>query len=287
MASHQNEVFGPEGAVFTLCPSDHPWDSFLPLLRAHRIEILADVRPLGHQERDARFENVALRTALEGCDISYKSFQSLQYVNWLRESARHWRIGLLCRGGDPSSACHYSVMSRMLSAHGIRTQHLPGQMAWQGGQAQEIPLKPAEIFSIGVTRHSAQEFFGSLKRAGIRRLLDVRLNNWTQLAGFTKRDDLPFFLRELCGAEYVHELLLAPTRELLNDYKRHGGDWKTYERAFLALMAERKVEKQIVPSYFEVPTVLLCYEPEADYCHRRLVLDYLQEKWGCLKITHL
>ena len=144
-----------------------------------------------------------------------------------------------------------------------------------------------EIYSIGFTQSTAAHFFGRLRNAGIKRLLDVRLNNSSQLASFAKRDDLSFFLKELCSAEYLHEPLLAPSQQMLDDYKKARGSWQEYEQRFLALMAERKIEKRIDRRLFETPTVLLCSEPTAEHCHRRLVLDYLQERWGCLKITHL
>lgn len=144
-----------------------------------------------------------------------------------------------------------------------------------------------EIYSIGFTKKTAEQFFGRLREAGIKRLLDVRLNNKSQLAAFTKRNDLPFFLRELCGADYIHEPLLAPTKEILNDYKKRKGSWQEYETRFLALLAERKIEDKIDRNLFEQPTVLLCSEPTAEYCHRRLVLEYLQEKWGDIEIVYL
>lgn len=144
-----------------------------------------------------------------------------------------------------------------------------------------------EVFTTGFTRRSAAEFFGALRRARIKRLLDVRLNNSSQLAGFSKRDDLAFFLTELCDAEYVHEPLLAPTPEMLDAYRKQKGDWATYEQRFLALLAERQVECRLLPHLFAGPTVLLCSEPTADRCHRRLVLEYLAERWGSLRITHL
>lgn len=144
-----------------------------------------------------------------------------------------------------------------------------------------------EIYSIGFTKKTAEQFFGRLREAGIKRLLDVRLNNKSQLAAFTKRNDLPFFLRELCGADYIHEPLLAPTKEILNDYKKRKGSWQEYETRFFALLAERKIEDKIDRNLFEQPTVLLCSEPTAEYCHRRLVLEYLQEKWGDIEIVYL
>jgi uncharacterized protein (DUF488 family) len=118
-------------------------------------------------------------------------------------------------------------------------------------------------------------------------LVDVRLNNVSQLAGFTKREDLQFFLREICGAEYIHEPLLAPTQEMLDAYKKQKGAWADYEHEFLALMAQRKIEERIGRDLFAVPAVLLCSEPTPEHCHRRLVVEYLRSKWGDLQVKHL
>ncbi len=144
-----------------------------------------------------------------------------------------------------------------------------------------------EVYTIGFTQTTAGEFFERLKQAGIRRLVDVRLNNVSQLAGFAKRDDLKYFLKQICGAEYIHESLLAPTKEILDAYKKEKGSWQQYERLFLELMADRKIEVALGPDLFDVPTVLLCSEPTAEHCHRRLVLEYLQDKWGDLSVVHL
>ena len=144
-----------------------------------------------------------------------------------------------------------------------------------------------EIYSIGFTQKTAEQFFALLRRAGIRRLIDVRLNNVSQLAGFSKREDLQFFLKEICGADYRHEPLLAPTPEILDGFKKKKGAWPDYESKFNALMAERKIEDNIERELFRIPTVLLCSEPTAEHCHRRLVLEYLRDKWNDLTITHL
>jgi len=144
-----------------------------------------------------------------------------------------------------------------------------------------------EVCTIGFTQKTAEQFFTLLRRAGIRQLLDVRLNNVSQLAGFTKREDLRFFLREICGADYRHEPLLAPTQEILDTYKKSKGPWLDYEKKFLALMTGRKIEDRIDRTLFSVPTALLCSEPTAEHCHRRLVLEYLRDKWGDLEIIHL
>jgi len=145
-----------------------------------------------------------------------------------------------------------------------------------------------EIFTIGFAQTPAAEFFGKLKRSGVRRLLDVRLNNTSQLAAYAKRDDLKFFLRAICDADYEHEPLLAPTHEMLDAYKKHKGSWQAYEDQFLALMAERRIEQQLDRRRFvQVPTVLLCSEHTAEHCHRRLVLEYLNSKWSDVVPVHL
>jgi uncharacterized protein (DUF488 family) len=144
-----------------------------------------------------------------------------------------------------------------------------------------------EVYTIGFTQTRAAEFFGKLKQAGIRRLVDVRLNNVSQLAGFAKRDDLRYFLSEICEAEYVHEPQLAPSQEILDAYKKRKGSWEDFERRFLELMADRQIETVIAPSLFDVPTVLLCSEHTADRCHRRLILEYLDSQWGNVRAIHL
>ena len=144
-----------------------------------------------------------------------------------------------------------------------------------------------EIYTIGFTQTTAEHFFGRLRDAGIRRLLDVRLKNSSQLAGFAKAKDLPYFLRELAVVEYEHEPLLAPTRELLDDLKKRKGSWESYEAGFRDLMAERRIESVLKQEDFEVPTVLLCSEATPERCHRRLVCEYLAEHWPGLGTNHL
>jgi hypothetical protein len=114
----------------------------------------------------------------------------------------------------------------------------------------------------------------------------VRLKNASRLAGFARRADLPFFLKELCGAEYLREPRLAPTREILDAYRK-GGGWPDYERAFLELLQERRIEETLDRNIFDVPTVLLCSEAGPQHCHRRLVLEYLEREWGGIRAVHL
>jgi uncharacterized protein (DUF488 family) len=144
-----------------------------------------------------------------------------------------------------------------------------------------------EIYSIGFTQKSASQFFGTLKAHGIERLLDVRLNNTSQLAGFAKQADLAYFLREICHCAYEHEPLLAPEQPMLDAYKKLKGDWDTYAQSFNRLMRTRQIESAISRQSFAQRTVLLCSEATAEHCHRRLVLEYLQGHWDGVIIRHL
>lgn len=143
-----------------------------------------------------------------------------------------------------------------------------------------------KIYTIGFTQTSAEEFFGKLIRAGVRKIVDARLNNSSQLAGFTKKDDLKYFLQAIGNIEYVHMPLLAPSEEILAEYKKKTGDWPTYEEKFLALMEERRIENVVSPGELD-RTCLLCSEHLPKRCHRRLVAEYLKNKWGNVEIEHL
>jgi uncharacterized protein (DUF488 family) len=144
-----------------------------------------------------------------------------------------------------------------------------------------------KLYTIGFTKKSAAQFFSKLKIAGAKRIVDVRLNNSSQLAGFAKQSDLVFFLKEINGMDYVHLPELAPTKDILDAYKKHKGDWGVYEVAFMELMRKREIEKRVDPEVLE-QGCLLCSEHEPHHCHRRLVAEYLNEEWGGgLTVSHL
>jgi len=143
-----------------------------------------------------------------------------------------------------------------------------------------------KIFTIGFTKKSAESFFTKLQRAGVKRLVDVRLNNVSQLAGFTKRDDLRYFTKVICNIDYVHLPDLAPTQDILDAYKKHKGDWGLYERQFLELMTMRRIEDKVSREMLD-GACLLCSEDKPHHCHRRLVAEYLKEKWGDVEIVHI
>ena len=142
-------------------------------------------------------------------------------------------------------------------------------------------------YTIGFTKKNAEVFFKFLNENDVKRLIDVRLNNVSQLAGFAKRDDLRFFLAEICGAEYLHLPDLAPTKDILDAYKKKGMSWERYEDQFLNLMARRNIERTIDKSILD-QGCLLCSEHEPHHCHRRLVVEYLNDSWGSiLQVKHL
>jgi uncharacterized protein (DUF488 family) len=144
-----------------------------------------------------------------------------------------------------------------------------------------------KIFTIGFTKKSAETFFTRLQKSGAKRLVDVRLNNVSQLAGFAKRDDLRYFTKQLCGIEYLHLTALAPTAGILDPYKKaKNGDWNLYEGQFLDLMRARRIEETISPEMID-GGCLLCSEEKPHHCHRRLVAEYLKEKWGDVEIEHI
>ncbi|CAM00214.1 hypothetical protein SACE_0878 [Saccharopolyspora erythraea NRRL 2338] len=125
-----------------------------------------------------------------------------------------------------------------------------------------------------------------MRASGATTLVDIRLNNVSQLAGFAKRDDLRYFLGELCGMSYTHRPDLAPTQPMLDDYKKQRTGWAMYENRFLELMEQRRIEDAVPREQFG-NAVLLCSEDKPHHCHRRLVAEYLAQHWDNVAIEHL
>ena len=142
------------------------------------------------------------------------------------------------------------------------------------------------VFTIGFTKKPAREFFDILQKARVKKVVDIRLNNVSQLAGFTKKDDLAYFLEAIAGIGYEHRPELAPTKEILDGYKKKQLNWAEYEERFANLVAERQIENVLKPGDLD-NACLLCSEPKADKCHRRLVAEYLRNMWGNVEIHHL
>jgi uncharacterized protein (DUF488 family) len=147
--------------------------------------------------------------------------------------------------------------------------------------------KSLNLFTIGFTQKTAEQFFETLIKAGVKRVIDTRLNNVSQLAGFSKKPDLEYFLQKVCGIEYIHILDLAPTKNILDEYKQKRINWAIYEERFNQLITQRQIEKKVSPHLLD-EACLLCSEAKPHNCHRRLVAEYLQNKLDtAIKIHHL
>ena len=143
-----------------------------------------------------------------------------------------------------------------------------------------------KLFTIGFTKKSAEEFFTQLQNAGVTRIVDIRLNNTSQLAGFTKARDLKYFLKEICNIEYIHKPEFAPTKSILDAYKKKEIDWEEYERQFRELITARQIENLVTREQID-NACFLCSESTPEKCHRRLVAQYLQDHWNDDLLHHI
>lgn len=144
-----------------------------------------------------------------------------------------------------------------------------------------------DIFTIGFTKKTAEHFFKVLSKSGVKTVIDTRLNNASQLAGFAKRKDLEYFLKTIGNIDYIHVLDFAPTKDILDDYKKKIIDWNTYENKFNSLIVQRQIESKLEPQILD-HACLLCSEAKPHHCHRRLVAEYFQQKLtDVVKIHHL
>jgi uncharacterized protein (DUF488 family) len=145
-----------------------------------------------------------------------------------------------------------------------------------------------KLYTIGFTQKRAETFFELLRQNGVHRLVDIRLHPGGQLSGFAKQEDLPYFLAHLAGGcKYIHLPELAPTQDILSEYRADGG-WARYERRFVELMNERSIPQGLNQADFaSMPSCLLCSESTPEKCHRRLVAERLASTWPDVEIIHL
>ena len=142
------------------------------------------------------------------------------------------------------------------------------------------------LYTIGFTKKTAEEFFENLIKNKVKTVIDTRLNNVSQLAGFSKKKDLAYFLKTICNINYIHLVELAPEKTILNDYKKKKIDWETYENQYLQLITKRQIETKVSPEII-ADSCFLCSEATPHHCHRRLAAEYLQKQWGNILIKHL
>lgn len=132
------------------------------------------------------------------------------------------------------------------------------------------------LYTIGFTKKSAEKFFSLLKKADVKKIVDIRINNASQLAGFAKGSDLQFFVKAILGAEYIHITDLSPTKELLKSYQDKEIDWAGYVRIFSSLLKERHIKDKYKVEDFD-NCCFLCTEDTPEQCHRRLVVEYFRD----------
>jgi len=142
------------------------------------------------------------------------------------------------------------------------------------------------LYTIGFAKKNAEQFFNLFKTNKVRTVIDVRLNNISQLAGFTKKDDLKYFLEEICSIDYLHRPDFAPTKDILKAYKKKEISWPIYEEKYLDLLTQRQVLQKTELEALDM-SCLLCSEPRPDHCHRKLLAEYIRDMKGNIIIKHL
>ena len=146
--------------------------------------------------------------------------------------------------------------------------------------------KQPVLYTIGFTQKSAEQFFNLLRTSGVKKVIDVRLENTGQLAGFSKKDDLRFFLKEICQCGYEHRPNWAPTKDLLKRYQDKQTPWNDYETEFAGIMQARDAMANLELAAVE-DCCLLCSEPTPEHCHRRLLAERIKMKFPNIRIIHL
>ena len=214
--------------------------------------------------------------------------------------ARQQRTAIMCSEEDPRRCHRLHLVAQTLTASGIAVYHIRHRGPLEVGlfdvaylyEGEDNPLPNAgaplmKLYTVGFTKKSAEQFFSLLKKHGVQRLIDIRLRPNGQLAGFTKRDDLSYFLPNLINCEYHHTPSLAPTKEILSTYRKKG-DWPYYVRQFEALMDQRNVPFALDRTFYEEKACcLLCSEATPEQCHRRLVAERIARSWVDTEVIHL
>jgi len=143
------------------------------------------------------------------------------------------------------------------------------------------------LYTTGFTEKSAERFFDLLRAHSVHALVDTRLRPDGQLSGFAKKVDLPYFLRELAGADYVHLPVLAPKDDFLKQY-RADRDWSRYVEQFEQLMDDRRIPETLDKDlFYSRACCLLCSEASPERCHRRLIAERMAAAWGDVEVVHL
>ena len=139
-------------------------------------------------------------------------------------------------------------------------------------------MQSAPLFTIGTSGTSAEDFFARLREAGVRKVIDTRLWGSSQLAGFAKKADLPFFLRAVADIAYEAHSELAPSADILKAFQAGTVTWEEYARRYLALLDARRITQSLDPAVLD-HACLLCACTAPHHCHRRLLAEYIDRAW--------
>ncbi len=214
--------------------------------------------------------------------------------------ARGRRTAIMCSEENPRRCHRLHLVSQTLTASGLAVYHVRHRGPLEVGlfdvaylyEGIDDPLldagaPPMKLYTLGFTKKSAAQFFSLLESSGVGQLLDIRLRPNGQLAGFTKRDDLAYFLPKLVNCEYHHVPSLAPTAEILSAYRKDG-DWQAYVERFDTLMDQRNIPFSLDRALYEEKVCcLLCSEAMPERCHRRLVAERIARSWADTDVIHL
>lgn len=296
------------GEVYSLGHSNLSMEQFISFLKALDVENLIDVRSNPFSIHVPHFNKENLKSVLEDNNIQYnycgdelggrqdRQFKDYIYTSDYQEAIKSieriidnsGKSAIMCSEND-YKRCHRRYISDTLMSHGYNVVHVKYDKNKSLGK--QAPLgeinEMKTIYTIGYTKKSLKEFVSLLKEHNIEKIVDIRLKNTSQIAGFAKANDLEYILEELLGIKYLYEPELSPTEEILKKYKEDK-NWEEYVKSFTKLMKDREIDKTVKRVISDTDRVcLLCSEDPPDNCHRRLVAEYYKEFDNSIKIRHL
>lgn len=149
-------------------------------------------------------------------------------------------------------------------------------------------MNKINLYTIGFTKKTAEKFFNLLIDNNVEKVLDIRLNNTSQLSAFAKYPDIEYFLKEIAGIGYIHDKNFAPDKNTLISYKKGEITWEDYIEEFEASMQERDIEEYIAEKYSNINNYcLLCSEATPVNCHRSLLAQIFKRNIGKIEIKEL
>ncbi|HUV79613.1 MAG TPA: DUF488 domain-containing protein [Candidatus Bathyarchaeia archaeon] len=282
------------------------------------MEVLVDVRSIPFSKYAPQFNTTKLKEELENVGIKYVFmgnvlggrpkdescykkgkiiYEEVMKKDWYKEGlsslielTKKKKVAIMCTEKDPYKCHRHNLIAQSLLREGVNVFHI-----FENGRKSMVEKlenknvqsdSTIKLYTIGFTKKSAKKFFEILKKNNVEKIIDIRLNNTSQLAGFTKMEDFKYFLNEIGDIKYIHMLDCAPTEDLLKNYKKRNITWNEYEKRYFDILEKRNILKDIDYSIFN-NACLLCSESSPKFCHRRLLAEYLAEHKTEISIIHL